>query len=390
MTEEMHGYSGAGEPFSIAILAGGTGDRMGGDKAMRLLGGRPVVSYLMAGLGGLADDLFIAGGDAETFTRFGLPVCADHFSVRASLVGIYSALASARRRRCLVVACDMPFADPELIGLLARLAPGYDAVIPESAGGREPLLALYSRSCMGEMRRGIEAGDLRIMDSLSRLHVRYVSRSEVESVCDPRRVFFNVNTPAALVTAERWLGDDSGAGAVPVATELVGTPLICFVGNKDSGKTTLIEKLVPVLAARGLRTAFIKHDVHGFDMDHRGTDTYRIWQAGAGSVVISSPEAVASMVRVKEEKRLAHLHAGIDTDVDLVLAEGFKQSVADKIEVSRSGRSRTLACPEEELIAVVSDRPDAAATIPVIDLDDVDAVAELLITRYGLGCGSGA
>jgi molybdopterin-guanine dinucleotide biosynthesis protein B len=156
------------------------------------------------------------------------------------------------------------------------------------------------------------------------------------------------------------------------------------VGKKNSGKTTFIERLVRLLVAQGLAVACIKHDVHGFDMDREGSDTSRMAQAGASPVVISSPEAVAKLERAGQEKDLDELRAELDGKADIIIAEGFKSSGADRVEISRDVRSGSLACPEDELIAVICDRPQAAGRIPWFGLGDIEAVARFLVERYSL------
>lgn len=370
-------------PFSVAILAGGESRRMGRDKALAPLAGKPVAAHVIESLKPLADDIFIVANDYATYGRFGLPVRADHFGFRASLVGVYSALASAAEEYCFVTACDLPFADPALVKYMAGLAAGYDAVVPVSHRGREPLHAFYAKSCLEKMRAGIEGGDLAIRHALSALEVRDVTTEEMESICDPATVFLNINSPDDLKEAGRLLPEvEKKRLARKTAAP---TPLVCFVGNKNSGKTTFIEKLVALLARRGLKMAYIKHDVHGFDIDHEGTDTWRISRAGAREVKISSPEMVASVARVDEEKSLDELKSGINGAVDLIIVEGYKRSGADRIEVSRSGSSSgALACREEDLVAVISDRPDVADSVPVFGIDDAEAVAGFLAARYGL------
>lgn len=367
--------------FSIAILAGGVSSRMGRDKALAPLAGKPVIAHVIAALQPLAADVFIVANDYAAYGCFGLPVRADHFGFRASLVGVYSALASAAEEYCFVTACDLPFADPALVKYMAGLAAGYDAVVPVSHRGREPLHAFYAKSCLEKMRDGIEGGDLAIRHALDLLKVRDVTTEEMEPVCYPAKVFLNINSPKDLKEAGQLLPEVEERGACKT---MAPTPLVCFVGNKNSGKTTFIEKLVALLAGRGLEVAYIKHDVHGFNIDHDGTDTWRISRAGAREVKISSPEMVASVARVDEEKSLDELKNGINGAVDLIIVEGYKRSGADRIEVSRSGASDALACREEDLVAVISDRPGAAASVPVFDIDDSEAVAGFLVERYGL------
>jgi molybdopterin-guanine dinucleotide biosynthesis protein B len=154
-------------------------------------------------------------------------------------------------------------------------------------------------------------------------------------------------------------------------------PIIPFVGKSGSGKTTFLEKLIPELVARGLRIAIVKHDVHGFELDRPGKDSYRLRHAGAARVAISSPQQFALIGQVDEELALAELAQRYLGDVDLVLAEGYKRSALRKIEVCRAARSQELLCAPDELLAVVSDLR-FEVPCPQFGLDDVAGVADLL------------
>lgn len=369
--------------FSVGILAGGKSSRMGKNKALVALGGKPVISYVIDALRPLADDVFIVANDCAAYERFGLPVHPDRYGFRASLVGIYSALASSGSGCCLVGACDMPFVEPSLAGLLADLSPGFDAVIPVSDRGMEPLFALYSKDCLEPIRGLIEHGDLAIHQALDALKVRYVEAEELSSCCDPSSAFMNINSESDMERAAA-LVPENGEETGPARRRGPERHIVCFVGKKNSGKTTFLEKLVSELTSRGLKIAYIKHDVHGFRMDHEGTDTWRIANAGARSVIISSPTRLASLERTAHDTTLEELMERVDDSTDLIIAEGYKgTALVDKLEVSRSGRSDSLACPEEDLLAVVSDRPDAATRVPVFGLEDFAGVADLLSARYG-------
>lgn len=385
----MSRAGGWDSPFSIAILAGGQSTRMGSNKALKMLSGKPVISHLLDSLKPLTRDIFIAAGDVAAYEDLGFPIRGDQYGQKASLIGVYSALAASAGDFCFTVACDMPFAEPSLVMMMAGLAPGHDAVVPVSQRGREPLHAFYSRACLGRMRRRIENGKLALHDLLDSLDVRYVDMVEMAPLCDPNMVFLNVNTVVDLEEASRifprmqkrreqaWFAD--------VHPER--PPVVCFVGAKDSGKTTFLEKLIPALGRRGVEVACIKHDFHGFTMDREGTDTWRLARAGAKKVTISSPDAVASLEEVQQDRSLADLYEAGAAGVDLVIAEGFKSSAADRIEVNRKQVSGGLVCPEHELVAVISDSSDVARTIPVFDLEDVEAIANLIMIRYGLEAG---
>lgn len=158
-------------------------------------------------------------------------------------------------------------------------------------------------------------------------------------------------------------------------------PIICVVGKSNTGKTTLLEKLIPEITARGYRVGTVKHDVHGFDMDRPGKDSWRHAQAGAYAVAVSSPEKVAIIRRVEQEKSLDELAMAMGDDIDIILAEGYKRSGRLKVEISRSEVSTELLCSEDELVALVSD-VQHPVRVPQFGLDDVRGLADFLEKAY--------
>jgi molybdopterin-guanine dinucleotide biosynthesis protein B len=162
---------------------------------------------------------------------------------------------------------------------------------------------------------------------------------------------------------------------------LTSVPVICLVGRSSVGKTTLLEKLIPVLKQRGYRVATVKHHSHpGFEIDRPGKDTWRHAQAGSDHVVIAAPDKVASIRLVDREPTLDEIAATID-DVDIILAEGYKRSRKPKIEIIRAARSTEPLCTPEELLAIVSDI-DLPFHVPQFDLDDAIGLAALIETRF--------
>ncbi len=158
-------------------------------------------------------------------------------------------------------------------------------------------------------------------------------------------------------------------------------PIVSIVGKSDSGKTTLIEKLVPELVRRGYRVGTVKHDVHGFDVDREGKDSWRHKQAGARSVLIASPARIALIEDVDRDLPLQEIRDRYFSDVDLVLTEGYKRGPMPKIEVSRRERSRELICTEaDDLVAVVSDQ-DHEVNVPVFRFEEVPALADRIEQR---------
>jgi molybdopterin-guanine dinucleotide biosynthesis protein B len=157
--------------------------------------------------------------------------------------------------------------------------------------------------------------------------------------------------------------------------------IIGLAGWSGSGKTTLITKAIPRLLARGVRVSTIKHAHHGFDLDQPGKDSFMHRAAGATEVVISSAKrwAVLHELREEGEWNLPDLIAKLSA-VDLVLVEGFKRdTLVPKLEIHRAANGKPLLFPEDSsIVAIACDGPVAGAKIPVIDLNDIEAVCDVL------------
>ena len=159
-------------------------------------------------------------------------------------------------------------------------------------------------------------------------------------------------------------------------------PIISIVGKSDSGKTTLIEKLVPELTRRGYRVATVKHDMHGFEVDREGKDSWRHKQAGAHTVVISSPQKVALIRDVEKDLTLDEIRARWIRDVDLILSEGYKRDVQPKIEVFRKEKHKKLLCAKKDnLIAVVSNQKFRVG-VPCFGLEDMRGLSNFIEKEF--------
>ncbi|MFQ6111227.1 MAG: molybdopterin-guanine dinucleotide biosynthesis protein B [Nitrospinota bacterium] len=155
-------------------------------------------------------------------------------------------------------------------------------------------------------------------------------------------------------------------------------PILTIVGKSDSGKTTLIEKLVPELSCRGYGVATVKHDVHGFEVDREGKDSWRHKKAGAVATLIASSSQLALIQDVGEDPSLESLRANYIRGVDIILAEGYKRTHHPKVEVHRKALRRgLLATKEEGLLAVVTDEPFEVG-VPCFELDDIGGLADFI------------
>lgn len=155
-------------------------------------------------------------------------------------------------------------------------------------------------------------------------------------------------------------------------------PVISVVGSSDCGKTTLIEKVISELSRRGYKAGTIKHDVHGFEIDKEGKDTYRHKKAGAHSVLISSPWKYALISDVNNEKPIDEIVSFMPVDLDIILTEGFKSANKPKIEIFRKNHSEKLLCGENPtLIAVATNDKTNTALAGIKNIFSMDDASEI-------------
>jgi molybdopterin-guanine dinucleotide biosynthesis protein B len=157
--------------------------------------------------------------------------------------------------------------------------------------------------------------------------------------------------------------------------------IIGLAGWSGSGKTTLITKVIPRLIARGCRVSTVKHAHHGFDLDQPGKDSFMHRTAGATEVAISSANrfAILHELRGEPEWNLKDLLSKL-SPVDLVLVEGFKRDAFPKLEIHRKDNGKPLLHPDDpRIVAIAADIELPQAKVPVIDLNDIDAICDVLL-----------
>ena len=157
--------------------------------------------------------------------------------------------------------------------------------------------------------------------------------------------------------------------------------IIGLAGWSGSGKTTLLTKVIPCLVGRGLKVSTIKHAHHNFDLDKPGKDSHAHRVAGATEVLVGSSSrwAVVHELRQESEPTLAVLLAKA-SPVDLVLIEGYKREHHPKLEVYRAAVGKPLLHPDDRaIVAIASDVPLPQARVPRVDLNDIEAIADILV-----------
>ncbi len=358
------------------ILAGGQGRRMGGrDKGLEPFAGRPLVAHVRERLAGrVAEVLINANRNAEAYAPLADRVIQDaEGGFQGPLMGIYSGLQAARTPWLLVVPCDTPALPRDLVDrMVERLVAGECDIAVAFDGERlHPVVALIRTALVDDLAAALADGERKI----DRWYARHAwCRVDVSDCPD---AFANLNTDDEKQRLERAL-NDGVPRRLPFDDDL---PLLGIAAWSGTGKTTLLEQLLPRLGARGLRVAVIKHAHHAFDVDQPGKDSHRLRQAGASPMLVASRARVALMMETpgREEADLAELIDMVRPQhPDLVLVEGFKAWPLPKLELHRPEVGKSLRVAEDPWVRAVAS--DASLALPegveALDLNDLEALTD--------------
>ncbi len=195
--------------LTIAIQAGGESRRMGQDKALLPFLGQPLVSRVIGRLAPVASEVIVTTNRPENFQFLGLPLYPDLVPGRGALGGLYTALNAASQPLVAVVACDMPFASPDLFAAQrdALLESRADIAIPKLPDGLQPFHAVYRReTCLPHIQAALQADRWRVDAWFGEVQIRYFSAEEVQQYDPDLLCFANVNTPEELHAAEQIAG----------------------------------------------------------------------------------------------------------------------------------------------------------------------------------------
>jgi len=209
MTAEPSGTEGktstSTAPFTGVVLAGGRSRRLGRNKALEKVGGIPLVSRVTTVVESVASHLVVVVADEAQAgvlpTPDGATTVVDMRPGSGSLGGIFTGLTEAPTDWALVVACDMPFLNLELLTLMSGSREGVDIVIPVLDGWPEPTHAFYSKNCLSAMEESLNTGRLKITEFFASVTVKYLPQESIEAIDPERWSFFNVNTAVDLEKA---------------------------------------------------------------------------------------------------------------------------------------------------------------------------------------------
>jgi len=387
----MDPRSTAPDPVRVGVLlAGGESRRMGRDKRELRLGGETLLRRNLAFLSGLFPVVGLSVRDAAQAPDDlpeGVVVVPDE--TPGSPMGGLAGVLAHFGQPVFALAADLIAPDQEAVTRVLGAYRDVDVSLPVAADHLEPLHAVYGQECLPHMRRLLAAGAHSLLDLFPLVRVARVPFADLTP-------FFNVNTPADWLEARRRVGDgDPAYVAAGVAGVSAGAPgsgrvarergqpaVLAVVGRPDNGKTTLIERLIPELTARGLRVGAVKR-VAKLEIDYPGKDSWRHAQAGADAYAVGSPGQVAFVERQTGEATLEDIVSRYFDGFDVVVCEGYRREAPDVVEIFRSGAGyESMVCEPGEPIALVTDAD--LAHPHRFGLDDTGALASFLVERLGL------
>ncbi len=186
------------------ILAGGKSSRMGTDKGLQNLCGRPLISYSIQVLSAFCSEIIISSS-SDVYDLFGYKVVADKFPGIGPMGGIYSALSDSKTEKNLVLSCDLPFVSEELLHFILEKTSGYQVAVPWQGNQHyEPLCGFYSNSVKDEMRNFIQKGNYKLPDLFEEISInKLVINNRLEFYTES--LFLNVNSKHDLATAENLM-----------------------------------------------------------------------------------------------------------------------------------------------------------------------------------------
>jgi molybdenum cofactor guanylyltransferase len=183
-----------GDDITGVILVGGKSKRMGRDKAFLEIDGKTLFERVLDLFRENFHRVVLAGNRAERFAAYNLPIIADLYPGSA-LGGIYTGLQHSETEYIFVSSCDLPFPNREILRYICSLRDGYDAVVPCTANGYEPLFALYSKACLRPIKGLLESGECCAYAYFPQIMVRYLPHDEVSRLDRDGKAFTNINTP---------------------------------------------------------------------------------------------------------------------------------------------------------------------------------------------------
>lgn len=370
---------------ALVILCGGKSSRMGTDKTFLPFGAESLLKYQIKRFQPYFSSIYVSVQDKQDKnfdyeSYCGCREIQDLYPGIGPMGGLYSCLKQIPEDIIYFNAVDTPFSDPELALRMCKLLeqkPHEAACLIRNPKGQlQPLQGAYTKKPLPLMKKLIEEG---------KYALRGIFDSFPPMICDTfhkEEQFFNMNDMQSYYYGLQQLSAKK-PGEFPAgfggAAEYTGTiPVLSFTARSGTGKTTYLEKLIPLLKKEHLRLAVLKHDAHGFQMDKPGKDSYRFTQAGADHMILTCAQQTAAIFSHPAENPDLRFLLGNIRNVDLIITEGYKLENMPKIELLRKGYHETPVSNPENLLALVSDMP-YDTDLPVFDLNCPEKIVPFIL-----------
>ena len=349
---------------ALLIMAGGQSSRLGQDKLFLEYDGVSLLERLLQKAAARDfREVFLCGGRdvegcAALAAKYGIRFLPDEVGGRGPLAGLCSGLRAMTAEYALVVAADMPLWDFAAAAPLLGQTGAELAVIPVVGGRRQPLAGLYRRAILPQVEVALEDGLYKVGAVLAQVPCRWVTLPAAAA-------FFNLNTPADWRLLQgRWANAGRTVPVVTVTAPVSGT-----------GKTTFIERLIPLLQAKGVRAGVVKSDSHGYELDEAGKDSYRFKAAGAQGVALVSPDGYFIEQRTAVRPGLVEIAARLE-NVDMVFIESRSRGVSPKISLWRGLGEPSV---DAATAALFASEPLQVPDVACYPLAAVEKAAELVL-----------
>ncbi len=177
------------------ILSGGKSSRMGRDKAFLPFPHKPLIEIMIDKLSVLFNELIVVTGNPHLYSKYGIRTVKDIIPQRGPLGGIYTGLLFSKNHYNFIVACDMPFLNPDLVHYMVQKIKGYDLVVPEYGDQLQPLCAIYSKNCIESIKEELSGDNLKVTCFFKNVKQKLITEEEIKKTDFQGLSFVNINTP---------------------------------------------------------------------------------------------------------------------------------------------------------------------------------------------------
>ncbi|WP_324683062.1 molybdenum cofactor guanylyltransferase MobA [Bibersteinia trehalosi] len=356
--------------ISAVILAGGKASRLGGvDKGLQLFQGKPLVGHILERLAPQINDIWLNINRSFAQYQALFPTIPSYHDELADFQGALSGMLSGFHHidadYLLFVPCDSPYLPSNLVQKLTQALRINQAQIAYAHDGERPhpTFALLHRSTLPALQAYLANGERRLFAFFQ------TQKSIAVDFSTKPSAFQNFNTPAEFANSPITSGQNS--------QKISNPKLLAITGYSGTGKTTLLEKLIPVLRQRQIHVGLIKHSHHNVDVDKAGKDSHRLRAAGANPTMVVCEQRWALMVETEQLVPFEQLVAKMaQENVDLILLEGFKHEKLPKIQLHRKAMEKPLPKQDQFTLATATDYPLACENL--LDINNIEQIADFI------------